>query len=131
GTAARTGSQGSATAKGGTDDASPGPRARSGGRSVRMRCGSLGRDGFDLASALLVGLDRLLQIAVLLAREEAELVEARQVLLRLRQVVEGEICLPDVLVVPAVLGGDGQSVLVDRDGLVGTSLLAVGMRVID
>src|SRR5262245_52258800 len=61
------------------------PLRRNSGRN------SMGRDGLDLAAALLVRLDCLLQVAVLGAREEAELVEAGEVLLGLRQVVEREI----------------------------------------
>src|SRR5262249_6352078 len=128
GTAARISSQGSATTKDGTDDASPGPRARSEGRSIRARSGSLGRDGLDLASALFVGLDHLLQIAVLLAWEEAELVEDRQVLLRFRQVVEGQIRLADVLVSAAVLGVDRQRLFVDGNRLGGIAVLAGRVR---
>src|SRR5262245_1819238 len=75
----------------------------------------LGRDGLDLASALLVRLDRFLQVAILLARKEAKLVEPRQVLLGLRQVVEGQIGLADVLVGAAVLRGDGARLPVDCD----------------
>src|SRR6185436_17618197 len=88
-----------------------GPRER----SIRTTFGpgSLGRDGLDLAAALVVRLDRLLQVPVLGAREEAEFVEARQVLLGLRQVVQREIGLADVLVGPAVLGIDGEGLLVD------------------
>src|SRR4029077_8265130 len=77
----------------------------------------------DLPSARLVGLDSLLEIAVLRAREEAELVEAREVLLRLRKVVEGEVRLPDVLVRASVLGIDRERPLVDRDGRSGVAVL--------
>src|SRR5262245_27028587 len=51
--------------------------------ALMRRSGRLG-----LAASLLVGLDRLLQIAVLRARQEAQLVERAQVILGLRQVVE-------------------------------------------
>src|SRR5262249_30595574 len=56
-----------------------------------------------LAAARLVGLDGFLEVRVLAAREEADLVERRQVLLGLGDVAEHEVGLADVLVGALVL----------------------------
>src|SRR5262245_57151003 len=76
---------------------------------------SAGGGGLDLASARLVLLDRLPEVAILRAAEEAGLVELDQVLLGLARVVERQVGLADVLVGALVLGIDGQRLLVDRD----------------
>src|SRR5947207_10242358 len=68
-----------------------------------------------LAVLLLVRFDGLLQVAILLAGEEAERVETAQVLPGLRQVTQHQIGLADVLVRTAVLRVEGERLLIDRD----------------
>src|SRR5262245_40464828 len=87
------------------------------GQAGAVAVGSATGGGRARAGLLLVLLDGLLQIAVLRAGEEAQLVERGQVLLGARQVVELQIRLADVLVGAAVLGIEGQRLLIDPDGL--------------
>src|SRR4030095_16456419 len=78
------------------------------------RVNSPERDQLFLA-LLLVPLDRLLEVPVLLAGEPAQRVERREMSLGLGDVPEHEIGLADVLVGAAMLGIDGERLLVDRD----------------
>src|SRR5438445_3629142 len=75
------------------------------------------RGRLDLPAGFLVGLDGLLEVAVLLAAEETQAVEPREVLLGLREVVEREVGLADVLVGAEVARVERQRLLVQRDGL--------------
>jgi hypothetical protein len=95
-----------------------------------------GEDAY-LLSSLCVDLRRPLQIAVLLAAEETETIESREVFLRLRKVVEGEIGLADVLVGAEVLGIERERLFVDRyrfrrvailPGRIGQPVVRVGVR---
>src|SRR6266545_3699681 len=85
-------------------------RGAYGTRGARTSGGSVG--GRHLAG-LLVLLDRLFQIRVLRARQEAERVEAGQMLLGLGDVAEHQVGLADVLVGPPMLGVDRQRLFVE------------------
>src|SRR5205807_3506657 len=109
-------------------------------RNAELPPSGLGSVGFarrpEAPSAGLVVPHGFLQVRVLLARQEAELVEDGEVLLRLGKVPEHQERLPDVLVRAPVLWIDGQSLLVDGDGLGRVTALAsavgkpvVGIRV--
>src|SRR5215510_2377009 len=87
-------------------------RTRPGEYSAGSACR---RGGLHLAVALLVRFHGLFQIAVLLAGEEAELVEPLEMLLGVREVVEGQVRLADVLMSAQVLRIDGQRLLIDGD----------------
>src|SRR4030095_3896775 len=91
------------------------------------RVNSPERDQLFLA-LLLVPLDRLLEVPVLLAGEPAQRVERREMargesVLGRGAVPEHEIALADVLVGAAMLGIDGERLLVDRDGRGGIAVL--------
>src|SRR2546428_2047527 len=89
------------------------------------------RGRLDLPAGFLVRLDGLLEVAVLLAAEEAQAVEPREVLLGLREVVERQVGLADVLVGAEVARIERQRLLVERDGLcrVGAAARGVGQPV--
>src|SRR2546430_4866170 len=86
------------------------PDLREAGRSTSNACDDrrrgpsrpppklIRRGRLDLPAGFLVGLDGLLEVAVLLAAEETQAVEPREVLLWLREGVEREGGLADVLV---------------------------------
>src|SRR2546422_10579623 len=75
------------------------------------------RGRLDLSAGFLVRLDGLLEVAVLLAAEEAQAVEPRGGLLGLRQVVKRQGGLADVLAGAEVAWKQRQGLLVGRDGL--------------
>src|SRR5262245_36035091 len=91
------------------------PPESSPSRGRCLREGLAASPRLGLAAARLVGLHRLLEVAVLGAGKEAQRVQLREMLLRLGQVVEGQVRLADVLVGAPVLGIDGEGLLVDRD----------------
>src|SRR2546422_11350513 len=63
------------------------------------------RGRLDLPAGFLVRLDGLLEVAVLLAAEEAQAVEPREKLLGPREVFQSQVGLGDVL-----LGGEGGAI---------------------
>src|SRR5207244_5374492 len=103
--------------------------------SLRRRAGpcrparcSLRGGGLGSPLALLVGVHGLLQIAVLRAREPAELVEPGQMLFGLGQVVELQVGLTDVLGGPAMIGINGEGLRVEGNGRGRVAVLARGIR---
>src|SRR5207342_1797516 len=67
-------------------------------------------------------LDRLLEIAILLAAQSTEAIEPREMLFGFGQVVQHEIGFADVLVGTEVLRVDGEGLLVQRDRLGGIAV---------
>src|SRR2546427_1985810 len=85
------------------------------------------RGRLDLPAGFLVRLDGLLEVAVLLAAEEAQAVEPREGLLGLREGVERQGGLADVLVGAEVAWIERQRLLVERDGLCRVAAAARGV----
>src|SRR6266566_8623882 len=96
------------------------------GRLVRRTRRSLAR----LAAVLR---DFLLQVFVFLTRDQADLLERRQVLFGLRELVHDQVGLADVLVCAAVARVELQRALIVPEGAIELASIAIGVaeRVLD
>src|SRR5215212_7966489 len=96
------------------------------GRAVRKLARRWASGLLGYRFGLVLG-DGVLQVAELAAREKAQLVELREVLLRLADVADHEIRLADVLVRAAVLRIDAERlvVMLEHEAHVGVRPLAV------